>query len=86
MKKVTQQMVAVEVDFCNICQKEIGSERMHNRDRLNIVRGLFKVSDFHAHEKCLNKTIRETFKKYLPERKSRWDKDNPDLQANPTDK
>lgn len=66
-KKMTQEVV-VMVDFCNICKKEI-THRQHAstavKYRLPMINGLLKITTFDAHESCINKIIREAFKKYL---------------------
>ena len=69
MKKKVEQKVIVEVPYCNICGKEIGHlSALHDKRyqlRLEMVRGLGKTKDFDAHPTCINKVIREAFKKYL---------------------
>lgn len=66
MRKVIEEMVKVEVSYCNICEKEMGKVTVHNRERLAILYGLFKMADFDAHEACVNKVIRQAFKPYFP--------------------
>lgn len=61
-KKVTIEM-RVERSFCDICTKEVTKEPF-NKDRIKVVRGLFKLDDFDAHEKCINEVVRSAFKKF----------------------
>ena len=56
-------MVEVVEFFCNICGKNVNKDPF-NETRIKLVRGLFKIEDFHAHETCINKVAREAFKKY----------------------
>lgn len=53
----------VEEYFCNICGKSVNKDPW-NKGRITMVRGLFKIDNFHAHEVCINKVAREAFKKY----------------------
>ncbi len=65
MKKLVERVVKVEQFYCNICEKPVTGDPFKT-ERINIVRGLFKVSDFHGHDTCINKVVREAFSKYLP--------------------
>ena len=68
MKKIVEKLVGVEVKVCNICKEEISKDPWEHSGaakRVAIVNGLFKTSDFHAHEGCVNNVMREAFKKYL---------------------
>lgn len=64
MKQKVKKEIIVEEFFCNICKKPIATEPF-NQARIQMVRGLFKIQDFHAHEGCINKVAREAFKKYI---------------------
>ncbi len=68
MKKKITQEVQVEVSFCNICGKEVGSKPWSGSGatkRIEIVHSLFKTADFDAHEGCINKVVRSAFKKFV---------------------
>lgn len=67
MKKITEELVKVEVAYCNICDKEMGEVSIKNRERMVVLYGLFKMVDFDAHEACVNKVIRAAFKPYFPQ-------------------
>ena len=69
MKKVTKQLVDVEIAYCNICEKEMGERSIYNRTRQELVYGILKTSDFDAHESCMNNVIREAFSPYAEVRK-----------------
>ena len=68
MKKLTAQTIEVEVAYCNICGDLMGDGSTYNRERIAVVYGLFKTKDFDAHEKCINRVIREAFAPYAEER------------------
>lgn len=68
MKKKVEVTQTVEIDICNICQKEIAHRPSNDKRyeiRLETVRGLGKTKDFDAHPTCINKIIRSAFQKYL---------------------
>lgn len=67
MKKKITQEVEVTVDICNICKKEVTNRPSSNAQqrRIPMINGLFKITTFDAHDGCVNKVIREAFKKYL---------------------
>lgn len=68
MRKRLKKEVTVEIKFCNICKYEVTVPPNHvsgARRRLEMVNGLFKITDFDAHEKCINSVIRAAFKQYL---------------------
>ena len=68
MRKKVKREIEVEERFCNICKKQVTTEPNHvsgAKRRLDMINGLFKITDFDAHEKCINQVIRDTFKKYL---------------------
>lgn len=64
MRKVVTQEIKVEISVCNLCGNEIKKEPF-NKDRIKVVRGLLKLQDFDAHEACINKIIRNAFKRAL---------------------
>ncbi len=68
MKKKIEKVALVEVSFCNICKKEITNPVWDDSGaakRIDMVNGLFKTSDFDAHEKCINTVARKVFKKFI---------------------
>jgi hypothetical protein len=64
MKKKIHKQLLVEVDICNICEKEIVSKPF-NQNRIEMVRYLFDTKDFHAHENCINEVVRRAFSDYV---------------------
>lgn len=70
MRKKVKQEVEVEISICNICKQEITSEP-HNKKRIEIVRFLFSVKDFDAHEGCVNKIVKKAFWPYVSEEVSK---------------
>lgn len=67
MKKIVEQRIKVEIAYCNICEKQVKKEPF-NKDRIAVVRGLFPIGDFHAHETCINVIVREAFEPYFPKK------------------
>lgn len=67
MQKKVEKMVEVLVKYCNICQKEIENEKLSGeyRERIQIVKYLFKTIDFDAHEKCINGVVKKAFKPFV---------------------
>lgn len=68
MKQRIEKKVLMDVAVCNICKKEIERkpwEHSGAAKRIAILNGLFKTSNFDAHERCVNSVMRDTFKKYL---------------------
>lgn len=66
MKKKIKKQIEVEVNYCNICGKEVeykGYEKWLKR--VEMVRGLFKTDNFDAHPTCINTIIRTAFKEYI---------------------
>jgi hypothetical protein len=64
MKKKIKQQIEVEIAICNICGKEV-NDRQFAKARIKIVRGLMKTTGFDAHDACVNRVIREAFKKFV---------------------
>lgn len=67
MKKKVKQEIVVEIAVCNICEKEINHRfgETGGQMRVSVVRQLFKSNDFDAHDSCINREIRQVFKKYF---------------------
>lgn len=68
MKKQVVQQVKVTVDVCNICNKDIkhrDTTSLAGRYRIPMVNNLLHVEDFDAHDACINRVVREAFKKYV---------------------
>lgn len=64
MKKKVKQQVEVEIDVCNICEKDI-THLGYKQDRIAMVQHLFGTKDFDAHETCINGVVKEAFAKYF---------------------
>ncbi len=64
MKKAVEKMQLVEEFFCNICEKPVNKDPF-NTKRIDMIRGLFKTTDFHAHDGCINKIVREAFQRFI---------------------
>lgn len=68
MKKRVVQEITVEIDVCNICKKDITHRQLASnaeKRRIPMVNGIFKIATFDAHEVCINRVVREAFKKYI---------------------
>lgn len=64
MKTKIKKEIEVEISICNICGKEVKKEPF-NKLRIAVVRGLFKMQEFDAHEICINKVVRAAFQEYI---------------------
>lgn len=74
MKRKIIQKVKMEVAFCDICKGQINAEPWSGSGaakRIGIVKGLLKLGDFDAHEKCINNVIREAIRPFLEKEKPR---------------
>ena len=69
MKKIIKREIDVEIEVCNICKKDIPLRRQTRSTaferRIPMVNGLFKITTFDAHDACINKVVREAFKKFV---------------------
>ena len=75
MKKKELREIEVEIVCCDICGKELSedekwqnsqeAESTQYKNRVHLIRGLFKTANFDAHIKCVNSVVREAFNKYI---------------------
>lgn len=64
MKKKIKKEVEVEIRICNICEEEVKRDPF-NMKRIEVIRGLFPLANFDAHEKCVNYILKQAFGKFL---------------------
>lgn len=65
MKKREEIKIIGDVYYCNICNEKMAEGSSFNMKRIEIIRGLFKNDDFHAHEVCVNSVIKQAFSIFI---------------------
>jgi hypothetical protein len=66
MKKKIEKMMAIDIEVCNICEREVDKEPYEaTMKRLEIIRFLLNTENFHAHQVCVNAVIKNAFEKYI---------------------